>query len=72
MERLLLDLRLAVGQLGARPGFTLAAVVILAVGIGANTATFSLVNGPLLRPLPYPDSERIVSVGQAPAGSPGS
>lgn len=71
MERLLLDFRQAGRQLAARPGFALAAVVILAVGIGANAATFSIVNGLLLRPLPYPDSEAIVSVGQAPLGSQG-
>ena len=65
------DLRQAGRQLAARPGFTLAAVIILAVGIGANAATFSIVNGLLLRPLPYPDSEAIVSVGQVPLGSPG-
>ena len=53
------------------PGFALAAAGILAVGIGANAATFSIINGLLLRPLPYPDSEAIVSVGQAPLGSPG-
>ena len=60
------DLRGAVRQLGSRPGFTLVVLVIVAVGIGANTATFSLVNGLLLQPLPYPDSEAIVSVGQVP------
>ena len=69
MGWLLLDLRRATRQLRARPGFTLAALIILAVGIGANTALFSLVHGLLLRPLPYPDSERIVSVGQVPAGA---
>ena len=71
MDRLLRDLRHAGRQLAARPGLTLAAVIILAVGIGANAATFSLVNGLLLQPLPYPDSEAIVSVGQAPLGRPG-
>ena len=71
MNRLLGDLRQAARQFVARPGFMLAAVIILAVGIGANAATFSLINGLLLRPLPYPDSEAIVSVGQAPLGSPG-
>ena len=61
----LLDLRHAVRQLHVRPGFTLAALIILSVGIGANTVAFSLVHGLLLRPLPFPDSENIVSVGQA-------
>ena len=65
---LLLDVRQALRQLTARPAFTLATLIILSVGIGANTATFSLVHGLLLRPLPYPDSERIVSLGQVSAG----
>ena len=51
---------------------TLAVITLLAVGIGANTATFSLVHGLLLRPLPYPDSEAIVSVGQVLRGRPGA
>ena len=68
---LLGDLRHAGRQFAVRPGFALAAAGILAVGIGANAATFSIANGLLLRPLPYPDSEAIVSVGQAPAGRSG-
>ena len=64
----LLNVRQAARQLHARPGFTLAVLIILSVGIGANTAAFSLVHGLLLRPLPFPDSESIVSVGQAPVG----
>ncbi len=71
MAGLLHDLRHAVRQLRARPGFTLAVLVILAAGIGANTAAFSLVNGLLLRPLPWPESESIVVVGQTPAERPG-
>ena len=51
---------------------TLAVITLLAVGIGANTATFSLVHGLLLRPLPYPDSEAIVRVGQARRGGSGT
>lgn len=66
----LLNVRHATRQLGARPGFSLAALVILSVAIGGNTATFSLVHGLLFRPLPYPDSERIVSVGQVQARRP--
>lgn len=62
----LLDVRQAFRQLHTRPGFTLAALIVLSVGIGANTAAFSLVHGLLLRPLPFPDSESIVVVGQAP------
>ena len=70
VRSLLLDVRQAVRQLCARPGFSLAALIMLSVGIGANTAAFSLVHGLLLRPLPYPDSEAIVSVGQALAQRP--
>ena len=70
MEWLLRDLQSAARQISARPSLSLAVLGILAVGIGANTATFSLVHGLLLRPLPYPDSEAIVSVERlAPRGS---
>lgn len=56
------DLRLAARQLLQSPGQTLAVLLILALGIGGNTALFSVVYGVVLRPLPYPDSARIVSV----------
>ena len=71
MEWIFRELHQAGRQMIAHPGFALAAVLVLAVGIGANAATFSVINGVLLRPLPYPDSEAVVSVGQVPVGRPG-
>lgn len=56
------DLRLAVRQLLRKPGFTLAMVVTLALGIGATSAIFSLINAVLLKPLPYPDPDRLVRI----------
>jgi putative ABC transport system permease protein len=53
------DLRLAIRGLARRPGFTMVAVVTLALGIGANVAVFSVVRGIMLRPLPYPDEGRL-------------
>jgi putative ABC transport system permease protein len=65
MSKLLQDLRYGFRILLKQPGFTLVAVITLALGIGANTAIFSLVNSILLRPLPFRDPDRVVRVIQA-------
>jgi predicted permease len=73
LEELVRDLRYAVRGFRRQPGFTAIAIVTLAVGIGANAAVFSMVNGVLMRPLAYDDPDRLMSLtrgGPQPLGQP--
>ena len=64
METLLKDIRYGIRNLLKHPTFAATALITLAIGIGANTTIFSFVNGILLRPLPYPASERLVVINE--------
>jgi predicted permease len=69
MEGFLNDLRQSVRMFRRNPGFTLAAIAALTLGVGANTAIFTIVNAVLLKPIPFPDRDRLVMViGTSPQG----
>src|SRR5262250_24799 len=72
MKTLWQDMRYGLRMLLKKPGFTLTAVITLALGIGATSTIFSFVNGILLRPLPYQDSDRLVMVYETAAKSGGA
>jgi len=68
LEDLLQDVKYSVRTLAKTPGFTLVAVLVLALAIGANTAVFTVVNGILLRPLPFQEADRLFLISQVPNG----
>jgi hypothetical protein len=68
LHDLLRDMRHTLRRLGRTPGFTAATLVTLALGIGANTAIFSVIHGALLKPLPFPEPDRLIGVWQSAPG----
>src|SRR5579863_9367304 len=66
MRDIFLDLRYGLRAFKASPAFTIVAVLAVALGIGATTAIFSVVDRVMLRPLPYPEPDRLVSLGNLP------
>jgi putative ABC transport system permease protein len=70
MDRVLLSLRYTIRLLLKSPGFTITSVLILGFGIGANTDIFSLINAVILKPLPYPNLDRLVQICQPTQDNP--
>ncbi|HEU0173139.1 MAG TPA: ABC transporter permease [Blastocatellia bacterium] len=70
MQTLLQDLRFGARMLFKNPAFTLVAIITLALGIGANTTIFSVINSLLLKPIPFPDSDRLALVWESQANDP--
>jgi len=66
--RLIRDLKYALRRLALTPGFILATLVTLALGIGANTAIFNVIDSVLLKPLPFPEPDRLIGVWQTASG----
>ena len=64
MVALIQDIRHSMRAIARQPGFTILVVIMLAIGIGANTAIFSFVNGVLLQPLPFPAADRLVVLSE--------
>jgi predicted permease len=71
LESLLVDLKHVCRRLSRSPGFAVTVVLTLAIGIGANTAVFSVLNSVLIRPLPYPEPEQLVAMRLNAPGAPG-
>src|SRR4029434_2649871 len=67
VETLIKDLRYAIRGLRRNAGFTLASIMTLALGMGATTSVFAVINGVLIRPLPYPEPDRLVGVWHSAA-----
>ncbi len=72
MSRMLHDVRFALRTLARRPAFAASAIVTLALGVGATTAIFSVLNGVVLRPLPFPQADRVVALARTDRSQPGA